>query len=156
MADAKLSGPDEKLFYQSRRLYRKCCNIYYIQVSMMVKNSKVTFRVHCSSYAFAFYTGYGYGSRCWSPRAMCQSAGVWQGLIKNICWSCIFPMRIMGIGAAPEGAAPSRPGCYCTDQNGVPEIGWQLSFFQPVKIVEVVKSPGAAPFLKARCFKIAV
>lgn len=78
------------------------------------------------------------------PGAMCQSAGVWQGLIKNICWSCIFPMRIMGIGAAPEGAAPSRPGCYCTDQNGVPEIGWQLSFFQPVKIVEVVKSPGAA------------
>ncbi|CHY65912.1 Uncharacterised protein [Salmonella enterica subsp. enterica serovar Typhi] len=35
------------------------------------------------------------------PGAMCQSAGVWQGLIKNICWSCIFPMRIMGIGAAP-------------------------------------------------------
>ena len=30
------------------------------------------------------------------PGAMCQSAGVWQGLIKNICWSCIFPMRIMG------------------------------------------------------------
>nr|WJR86545.1 hypothetical protein XJ61_GM000004 [Escherichia coli] len=40
MADAKLSGPDEKLFYQSRRLYRKCCNIYYIQVSMMVKKFK--------------------------------------------------------------------------------------------------------------------
>ncbi|PVA01390.1 plasmid transfer protein, partial [Acinetobacter nosocomialis] len=82
------------------------------------------------------------------PGAMCQSAGVWQGLIKNICWSCIFPMRIMGIGAAPEGAAPSRPGCYCTDQNGVPEIGWQLSFFQPVKIVEVVKSPWCSPFLE--------
>ncbi len=68
MADAKLSGPDEKLFYQSRRLYRKCCNIYYIQVSMIgEKIQKVTFRVHCSSYAFAFYTWYGYGSRCWSP-----------------------------------------------------------------------------------------
>jgi conjugal transfer pilus assembly protein TraU len=66
------------------------------------------------------------------PGAMCQSAGVWQGLIKNICWSCIFPMRIMGIGAAPEGAAP-RPGCYCTDQNGIPEIGWQLSFSSQLK-----------------------
>ncbi|MCK0437783.1 hypothetical protein OV924_25470, partial [Salmonella enterica subsp. enterica serovar 1,4,[5],12:i:-] len=31
------------------------------------KIQKVTFRVHCSSYAFAFYTWYGYGSRCWSP-----------------------------------------------------------------------------------------
>ncbi|MBZ1491988.1 plasmid transfer protein, partial [Escherichia coli] len=32
---------------------------------------------------------------------ICQSAGVWKGLIKNICWSCIFPMRIMGVGKAP-------------------------------------------------------
>ncbi len=38
---------------------------------------KVTFRVHCSSYAFALNTLDGYGSRCWSPWAMCQSAGVW-------------------------------------------------------------------------------
>jgi conjugal transfer pilus assembly protein TraU len=66
---------------------------------------------------------------------ICQSAGVWKGLIKNICWSCIFPMRIMGVGSSPEGAAPSQPVCFCTDQNGVPEVGWQLSFFQPVKIV---------------------
>ncbi len=52
---------------------------------------------------------------------ICQSAGVWKGLIKNICWSCIFPMRIMGVGSSPEGAAPSQPVCYCTNQNGVPE-----------------------------------
>ena len=79
---------------------------------------------------------------------ICQSAGVWKGLIKNICWSCIFPMRIMGVGSSPEGAAPSQPVCYCTDQNGVPEVGWQLSFFQPVKIVEVVQSPWCSPFLE--------
>ena len=68
--------------------------------------------------------------------------------LKNICWSCIFPMRIMGVGSSPEGAAPSQPVCYCTDQNGVPEVGWQLSFFQPVKIVEVVQSPWCSPFLE--------
>ncbi len=57
-------------------------------------------------------------------------------------------MRIMGVGSSPEGAAPSQPVCYCTDQNGVPEVGWQLSFFQPVKIVEVVQSPWCSPFLE--------
>jgi conjugal transfer pilus assembly protein TraU len=52
------------------------------------------------------------------PGAMCQSAGVWQGLIKNICWSCIFPMRIMGIGAAPEGAAPHAPAAIAQTKMG--------------------------------------
>nr|WP_323838272.1 TraU family protein [Klebsiella michiganensis] len=65
-----------------------------------------------------------------------------------MCWSCIFPMRIMGVGKAPEGAAPSEPVCFCTDQNGVPEVGWQLSFFQPVKMVEVVQSPWCSPVLE--------
>ena len=88
------------------------------------------------------------GSQAAESGQMCQSAGVWKGLIKNICWSCLFPMRIMGIGAAPEGAAPSKPVCLCTDQNGVPEVGWQLSFFQPVKIVEVVKTPWCSPFME--------
>ena len=42
----------------------------------MVKNSKVTFRVHCSSYAFAFYTG----------MAMAADAGVPQGYV-SVSWS---------------------------------------------------------------------
>ncbi len=40
---------------------------------------------------------------------ICQSAGVWKGLIKNICWSCIFPMRIMGVGSSPEGLHRHNP-----------------------------------------------
>ncbi len=102
MADAKLSGPDEKLFYQSRRLYRKCCNIYYIQVSMMVKKFKKLLLEFIVAVMLSLsIPGMAMAADAGVPGAMCQSAGVWQGLIKNICWSCIFPMRIMGIGAAP-------------------------------------------------------
>lgn len=92
MADAKLSGPDEKLFYQSRRLYRKCCNIYYIQVSMMVKKFKKLLLEFIVAVMLSLsIPGMAMAADAGVPGAMCQSAGVWQGLIKNICWSCIFP-----------------------------------------------------------------
>nr|QTX14023.1 IncF plasmid conjugative transfer pilus assembly protein TraU [Klebsiella pneumoniae] len=45
-----------------------------------------------------------------------------------------FPMRIMGVGSSPEGAAPSQPVCYCTDQKWGPRGRMAtVVFFQPVK-----------------------
>lgn len=35
----------------------------------------------------------------------------------------------------------------CRDSNGVPEFGWQLGYFQPARVEEVVKTPWCSPFL---------
>ncbi len=77
----------------------------------------------------------------------CEDGKRLQGIIDKICWSCVLPMRIMGVGPKPAGAAPSKSICMCNDSNGVPEIGWQLGYFQPARVEEVVKTPWCSPFL---------
>lgn len=77
----------------------------------------------------------------------CEDGKILTGIIDKICWSCVLPMRIMGVGPKPAGAASSKPVCLCNDSNGVPEIGWQLGYFQPARIEEVVKTPWCSPFL---------
>ena len=77
----------------------------------------------------------------------CQDAQILANVIQNICWSCVLPMRIMGVGPKPKGAAASKGVCMCTDGNGVPEFGWQLGYFQPARIEEVVKTPWCSPLL---------
>lgn len=75
----------------------------------------------------------------------CEDGKILTGIIDKICWSCVLPMRIMGVGPKPAGAASSKPVCMCNDSNGVPEIGWQLGYFQPARIEEVVKTPWCSP-----------
>nr|UGK56564.1 hypothetical protein [Escherichia coli] len=71
------------------------------------KLKKVTFGNidRCHAVALAACNDNGRRYRC--PGSNVPVSGSMAGPNqKNICWSCIFPMRIMGIGAAPEGAAP--------------------------------------------------
>ena len=77
----------------------------------------------------------------------CEDGKILTGIIDKICWSCVLPMRIMGVGPKPAGAASSNPICMCRDSNGVPEFGWQLGYFQPARVEEVVKTPWCSPFL---------
>ncbi|MNF26395.1 TraU protein [compost metagenome] len=77
----------------------------------------------------------------------CEDGKILTGIIDKICWSCVLPMRIMGVGPKPAGAAKDKPVCMCNDSNGVPEIGWQLGYYQPARIEEVVKTPWCSPFL---------
>ena len=72
----------------------------------------------------------------------------------NICWRCIFPVTIAGVplGASPD-APPNEfqlPVCFCADP--VPRPGIPISFYEPVRLVDVVKDPfcmvnlGGLPF----------
>lgn len=78
------------------------------------------------------------------------------GMITDICWSCIFPMRINGIklgdGNVPDGAADGDFVCICDDQNGVPEFGIQMSMWEPARIMEVVRTPYCSPTLDGTRF----
>ncbi len=78
----------------------------------------------------------------------CENSHALENIMTTVCWSCVTPMRIMGVGGnPPKGAAPNKLICACTDQNGVPAIGWQLGFFQPARVEEVVRVPYCSPFL---------
>jgi len=65
--------------------------------------------------------------------------------ITDICWSCILPITI---GAAPvvPGITPDTinfpsPICLCPKAGGLPIPGIAVGYFEPVRMVDVTKSP---------------
>lgn len=96
----------------------------------------------------------------WAPGAMgqvsgmhCPDANLWgSALITNICWSCLFPIRVMGTqwfdrtGTVPPDAATDRL-CNCDDGTGLIELGFVAGFWAPVRLIEVVRKPYCSPSL---------
>jgi conjugal transfer pilus assembly protein TraU len=73
--------------------------------------------------------------------------------IRDICWSCIFPIRIAGIelsflpGAKNNSdfrSGPRSPICLCTRQL---KIGLPLSFWEQSHFIDVHTEPGCMPVL---------
>ncbi|MEM9763520.1 MAG: TraU family protein [Pseudomonadota bacterium] len=87
-------------------------------------------------------------------------------LISDLCWDCIFPIRIGGIplgsleaiaGPDPSAEHRRRTGvpdkaaddivCICEDSLGVPEFGITISMWEPARLMEIVRNPGCSPIL---------
>ena len=84
------------------------------------------------------------------PSATCPSARLFsEKLITDICWSCIFPIRIMGLeiggGEAPPKAS-NKFVCQCSD-GLLPKIGMGVGYWEPARLVELVRQPGCSPTL---------
>ena len=67
----------------------------------------------------------------------CINANLMSGkLITDICWNCVFPIRVAGIPISgslhrdrvPDGAA-KNPACICWDNLGVPRPGIPTAFW---------------------------
>lgn len=78
----------------------------------------------------------------------CNDAGVLgPDMISNVCWDCMFPIRVAGIplngsnSGAPAGHA-SDPICACPDSLGIPSPGVTLSMWEPARLVELQRTPG--------------
>lgn len=78
---------------------------------------------------------------------VCSDANIFTNIINDVCWSCFLPVRLLGVGPKPKGAADDQPLCMCKDALGVPEFGYQLGYWQPSRLVEHVKVPWCAPAL---------
>jgi conjugal transfer pilus assembly protein TraU len=81
----------------------------------------------------------------------CPDAELFSGkLITDICWGCLFPIRIAGLsiggGERPPGAS-NRVLCACNDALGVPHPGFVVSLWEPARIVELTRNPACAPAL---------
>lgn len=88
----------------------------------------------------------------------CPNAKIFgTGLISNVCWSCMFPIRVFGVnigsGSVPDGAYRS-PLCACPDPLlGIPIPGIPLSMWEPARLVEVVREPYCSPVLGGSSLK---
>ena len=78
----------------------------------------------------------------------CPDAELFSGkLITDVCWACLFPIRIAGMplfgGTVPAGAA-SAPFCACNDGLGVPHPGFTVGMWEPARLIELVHAPRCA------------
>ncbi len=82
---------------------------------------------------------------------LCPDAGLLSGkLLTDVCWGCIFPIRIAGL-AIGTGEVPARAAggalCSCRDPLGVPHPGLVTSLWEPARVIELTHLPGCAPAL---------
>ena len=71
--------------------------------------------------------------------------------ISDVDWGAMFPIKIGGVAVTPgEGTDTVNrfPLCFCG--SPVPRVGIKVSFWEPVKLVEVVRHPGCFPSLGGR------
>ena len=78
----------------------------------------------------------------------CNDAGIWGSkLVTDICWSCMLPIRILGVGGGsidPPGAN-RNPVCACNDDLGVPSPGLAIGAWVPYRLFELVRNPYCMP-----------
>jgi conjugal transfer pilus assembly protein TraU len=73
--------------------------------------------------------------------------GLGASLVNNICWDCIFPIRIAGADISlgdsfvPARAARS-PVCLCGNC-----VGFTVGMWEPARMVELVRKPSCSPTL---------
>lgn len=86
---------------------------------------------------------------------MCPDGRVLSGLIKNVCWKAMLPIRLLGTrfitggATAPEGAA-NRAFCVCggdLSRGRLPMVGFTVSMYLPLRVVEIVRKPYCFPSL---------
>lgn len=73
--------------------------------------------------------------------------------VTDLCWSCVFPITVgNGIrlpspkGTLPDPETDASPVCACG--RGIKrQVGVNMSFWEPVRTVEIVSEPGCSPSL---------
>ena len=62
--------------------------------------------------------------------------------ITDICWSCLFPITIAGLRVSASGEdTPNTRQLFCTCARPFPRIGLPISFWEPVRLVDVTRTP---------------
>ena len=91
----------------------------------------------------------------------CRNAGVFSTrLINNVCWSCMFPIKVAGITVSggkskdriPDGASKAKGLCVCYDNLGVGIPGIPSSFWEPYRLAEYVRPSGCSQVLLGKRF----
>jgi conjugal transfer pilus assembly protein TraU len=68
-------------------------------------------------------------------------------LFTDICWSCLFPIRVAGFSITPGDApdlASTESTCLCASNGGPYMPGIVNSMWEPARIIELVRRPGCS------------
>jgi len=96
--------------------------------------------------------GIGYANTAPTPDSMCEDSGLFgPKLFTDICWSCLFPIRVSGVQITP-GKAPEKASkqvfCICQEgSSGIYRPGIVTAMWEPARIIENVRKPGCSPSL---------
>jgi len=91
----------------------------------------------------------------------CRNAGLFSmKMINNVCWSCMFPIKIAGFVVSgsknkdriPDGASKAKGLCICYDDLGLAVPGLPSSFWEPFRLAEYVRNPGCSQVLLGKRF----
>lgn len=83
----------------------------------------------------------------------CQNANViGPKLFTDVCWSCIFPIRVAGVDISSSGNrapddASKKVLCACNDNLGVPRPGIAMGMWEPARLIEFQRVPGCSSVL---------
>lgn len=87
---------------------------------------------------------------------LARAAGTCEGSFPNvftdICWSCVGPIKVGGAtvmnmgGVQDDNNSASGFGCFCNNGANI-KVGVKVSFWEPSRIAEVVKTPYCFPTL---------
>ncbi|MDI9335458.1 MAG: conjugal transfer pilus assembly protein TraU [Gammaproteobacteria bacterium] len=88
----------------------------------------------------------------WSGRTLANCQGKILNPITDICWSCIFPISIGGLSTFSkeqiDNGSSQSGNPFCTCSNKIPPtLGIKVGFWEPSRIVEVVRQPYCFPSL---------
>lgn len=96
----------------------------------------------------------------WSHGAAFECKDTFPDLVNDICWKCIYPLKmggttIMNVGDMPDNTgdangdfSPSNPVCTCTNPDtGLPDIGTYISYWEPLTAIELIQKPGCFSFM---------
>ena len=96
-----------------------------------------------------------------SKNGLCPNAEIWgTHIVDHICWSCLLPIHMMGIATGnhtPPGAN-KKPFCSCTvgDEIKSTEVGISIGFWEPHRMIEVVRTPYCTPSMGGQILKNAL
>lgn len=99
------------------------------------------------------------GNNPQEPKKKCKDE--FPHLINDICWKCVFPVRIGGkkimdsdnmpdnlsnLTGNADDFNPDEVSCTC-EEDGTLHWGIYVSFWEPYRVIELVQKPGCFPFL---------
>lgn len=87
-----------------------------------------------------------------SADPLCEDSGLLgPKLFTDICWACLFPIRVSGVQITP-GKAPAKASkqvfCICQEgSSGIYKPGIVTAMWEPARMIENVRTPGCSPTL---------
>lgn len=77
-----------------------------------------------------------------SVEVLANCVGRFVNPVSDICWSCLFPITIGGMRVSSSGEDTGNPRTFmCTCRTPVPRVGIPISFWEPVRLVDVTRTP---------------